>query len=126
MSVCGSAGVEWYSYRSEGRGQQKYSERGSDESGAGVVAVLVLDVELVGKTEAKAGRFGSAQPWSKRIVTQEQGCWPPVSLRKTACMWPSGALADWRNNSFPPDMNLSCSTGTVFEISLLTTSKLAT
>lgn len=70
-----------------------------------MVGVPALDVELVGKMEAKASRFGSAQAWRKGTVAQEQGCWLAVSIWEAARTWLSGALVDWGNHSFPPDMN---------------------
>lgn len=39
-----------------------------------VVGVLALDVDLVGKMDENASRFGSAQAWRRGTATQEQNC----------------------------------------------------
>lgn len=127
MTVSGPAGVV-SSKATDRRVEGSRSTASGDTAGLerSVVAVLALDVELVGKMEAKASRFGSAQAWRKGTVRQERGCKLAAFIWQAACTWPSGALVDWGNHSFPPDMNLSCCTGTIFEISLLNTFSLAT
>lgn len=75
MPVCGPAGVvssKATDRRVEGSRSTASGDTASLERS--VVAVLALDVELVGKMEVKASRFGSAQAWRKGTVRQERGC----------------------------------------------------
>lgn len=70
-----------------------------------MIRVRAPDVERVGKMEAKASRFGSAQAWRKGTVTQERRCSPAASIREAARTWPSGALLDGGNHGSPPDVD---------------------